>query len=66
MGFKVVTSYKKFIGHSTDAKPTFVSGIGAELLELDTGQKYIWDGVGWVEDMSLYYAVALALGVETT
>jgi len=61
MTVQLITSYKKYIGLSTDTKPTSVVGIGHGFYETDTGYNFIWDGVNWVEDLSLMVAVKDAL-----
>lgn len=43
-------------GLSSDPLPTDVQA-GTRLQFLDTGEKFIFDGLGWVEDLSLIYAL---------
>ncbi|MEN6305789.1 MAG: hypothetical protein ABFD96_23895 [Armatimonadia bacterium] len=49
-------TYHKFIGLSSDTKPTDVAA-GATFQELNTGLCWIFDGSDWVEDLSMIYAV---------
>ena len=45
---------------SKDVKPTPVV-VGAKIKELNTGLKFIYDGANWIEDLTLYTAVKMAL-----
>jgi hypothetical protein len=55
-----ITNFDEYVCDSDDTKPTPL-GVGAKLTELNTGQKWIWAGDRWVEDLSMYYAVRSAL-----
>ena len=65
MTVKQVTSVQKWVGLSSDTKPTASTATidpGAEFYELDTGDNWIWDGTDWVEDLKLFKAMSDALG----
>lgn len=51
-------STQAYIGRSDD--PLFVPAqkfqVGDTLTFLDTGEKFIWDGQDWAEDLTLIYA----------
>jgi len=64
MTIRAISSYKRFIGLSTDTKPSGISP-GSEFFEVNTGQKWIFDGNNWVEDISLIYALSQALKERT-
>ncbi|MFH1883439.1 MAG: hypothetical protein ABIL62_12095 [Planctomycetota bacterium] len=51
-----------FIGLSTDTKDNITRTIGSTFYETNTGKKWIWDGVSWVEDLELIYALSQILG----
>jgi len=51
-----------FIGLSTDTKDNITRTIGSKFYETNTGKKWIWDGVSWVEDLELIYALSQILG----
>ena len=38
---------ERYIGVSTDSKPTTGVTTGAQFLETDTGDTYTWDGSNW-------------------
>lgn len=62
MAIKFVTSSKRWIGLSTDTKPTPASDeVGSTFFETNTGQGFIWNGSNWIEDITLIYALAQAL-----
>lgn len=62
MAVQLVNDTRKFVGLSSDTKPRLASKVyGGEFTELDTGQKFIWDGDNWIEDLTLYFAVKTAL-----
>lgn len=46
--FKRITTSEKYIGASTDTKPTNAP-VGAIAYETDTGLLYMWDGSNWQE-----------------
>lgn len=57
----MVTTIKNYIGLSTDSKPTTDTPPGSIFRELNTGQRWIWDGSNWIEDLELIYAFTEAL-----
>ena len=59
MAVKLVTSIQKWIGLSTDTKPT-PDKIGSTFFETNTGQEFIWNGSNWIEDITLIYALTQA------
>lgn len=56
-----VSSKQRYMGLSSDTKPT--SGVynGSEFYEVDTGQKFIYFENHWTEDMSIAKAIDNAL-----
>lgn len=56
MAVELVASITKYIGLSTDTKPTSPP-IGAEFTETNTGKKWVYTADGWEEDLTLIYAV---------
>jgi hypothetical protein len=46
---------------STDIKPIDNIPTGTYLQYLNTGERFIWDGSKWVEDLSIIYAVNAGL-----
>ena len=56
----LVTTIQRWIGLSTDTKPT-PDREGSTYYETNTGKGWIWDGDIWVEDLSMIYAVNQAL-----
>lgn len=42
-------NYHEFEGESTDTKPTDGIGVNSKFTELDTGDKYYFDGSDWQE-----------------
>jgi hypothetical protein len=61
MAVVLVTNIKRFIGLSSDTKPTDAPA-GSEFYERNTGARFIWDGSNWTEDISLIYALSQVLG----
>lgn len=48
MAVKLMTTIQRFIGLSSDIKPTGVP-IGSEFFELNTGKTYVaYDGTNWI------------------
>jgi len=48
MAVKLVSTMQKFIGLSSDAKPTSADiNAGSEFYEYDTGLTYIYNGSAW-------------------
>ncbi len=47
MAFKLITTIRRFIGTSTDTKPTTGVPIGSTFYETDTARNYIYDGTNW-------------------
>lgn len=41
----------KYIGESTDTKPTAGLQLGTEFFESDTGSTYIYTGTAWAEEL---------------
>ena len=60
MTVTLVTVIQRWIGLSTDTKPT-PTHIGSTFYETNTGQNWIWDGTSWVEDLAMFRAVVDAL-----
>jgi hypothetical protein len=61
-----VTVIRKWVGLSTDTKPTTAtmgdeSYVGNEFYEINTGLTWIWDGEYWTEDLKLFRAMVDAL-----
>jgi len=46
--FGSVFPYQRFIGLSTDTKPTAGIPVGSTFFETDTGSAYAYDGTNWV------------------
>lgn len=61
MAVKLITSTQRWIGLSTDTKPT-PDNVGSRFYETNTGQEWVWNGSEWVEDIGLIYALTQALG----
>lgn len=55
--YKKLDKVTEYIGDSTDDKPTNLLGVGHTFVELNTGQKWLWDGAQWVEDLTLIHAI---------
>ncbi len=47
MSIKVYGNGKKYLGLSTDEKPS-LADVGSEFLETDSGEKFIFDGTQWL------------------
>jgi hypothetical protein len=47
-----------YIGLSSETKPTTGIIPGTKFIESNTGQKWIYDGTNWVEDLTLIYALS--------
>lgn len=60
MTVKLVSTIQRWIGLSTDTKPSTNIKVGSTYYELNTGQGWIWDGSNWVEDIRLIYALTVA------
>ena len=52
MAVSLVATIQRWEGLSSDIKPFEDVRAGATFHELDTGDKYKWDGVGWNLDIS--------------
>lgn len=66
MAVTVIGDKQEIIGLSTDARPSLtVAKAGSTFTELDTGMKYVWSGTEWVEDLTMYNAVKMALDAAT-
>ena len=62
MAVKLVTSAQRWIGLSTDTKPTATAALtGATFYETNTGQEFVCDGLNWIEDIRLIFALIQAL-----
>ncbi len=61
MTVSLVTTIQRWIGLSTDTKPTTNVKVGSTFYETNTGQGFMWDGDAWVEDLTLIYAFSEAL-----
>jgi hypothetical protein len=62
MTVQLVNDKREFIWLSSDDKPTIAPYTrGAKGTTLDTGEKWIFDGDGWVEDTTLIYALRMAV-----
>lgn len=57
MAVTEVTTVKRYIGLSTDTKPT-APPIGSTYYTLNTGEMFIFDGSNWVDDISMIYAIS--------
>jgi len=60
MAVKMVTTIQRWIGLSTDDKPT-PDLVGSTFYETNTGQAWVWNGSNWVEDIALTVALIAAL-----
>jgi len=60
MAVKLLGNTQNFVGLSTDTKPT-EAPVGSTLYHLNTGEKFIWDGETWVDDLTLIYALSQAV-----
>uniref|UniRef100_A0A6M3IYL7 Uncharacterized protein n=1 Tax=viral metagenome TaxID=1070528 RepID=A0A6M3IYL7_9ZZZZ len=61
MTVQKVNDTREFIWLSSDVKPTIAPyERGARGTTLDTGEKWIFDGDGWVQDLTLIYAFRMA------
>jgi hypothetical protein len=59
MTVQLVNDKREFIWLSTDTKPTIAPFTrGTKGISLDTGEKWIYDGDNWVEDLELIYALS--------
>ncbi len=59
----LVTTIQRWVGLSTDTKPTpTAQQAGSTFYETNTGEAFIWNGAEWVEDIRLIYALTRALG----
>jgi len=59
MSVELVNDHREFIWLSSDTPQTIApNNRGARALTLDTGERWIHDGNGWVEDLSLIYALS--------
>ena len=66
MAVEFIGSIQRWMGLSTDAKPTATKA-GSTYHEMDTGKKYIWFMDAWYQDLSMVYAVYQAsLGMPET
>lgn len=61
MAITLITTIERYQALSTDDKPTGCSP-GSTLSEIDTGEKFIFDGTNWIEDVSTIYAINQAIG----
>jgi hypothetical protein len=62
MTVQLVNDKREFIWLSTDTKPAIAPfNRGAKGTSTDTGEKWIYDGADWVEDLELIYALSEAL-----
>ena len=54
MAITLVTTIKRFVGVAADVATLPTAGInaGSKFTALDTGARYIFDGVGWVADLT--------------
>jgi len=60
MAYYSVSAKEKWIGWSTDIKPSAIYN-GSEFYEMDTGQNWIWYDGNWVEDLRYIKAISDAL-----
>ena len=51
MAVKLITTIQRWVGISTDDKPT-PDWEGSTFKETDTGKRFIWTNSAWVEDFS--------------
>ena len=62
MGAYKVTNHDEYICDSDADKDALTPlGVGAKAIVLDNGTKFIHNGNRWVEDLTLYAAVKMAL-----
>lgn len=54
-------SGEKYMCLSSDIKPTTGIALGAEIYETDTGCKFIFNGVDWIEDLSMMCALQASM-----
>lgn len=60
MTVSLIANIQRWAGLSSDTKPT--SGpVGSMFFEVNTGQHWVWDGVDWIEDLTLIHAFTEAL-----
>ena len=60
MAVHKITNHDEYVCDSSDTKPSPV-GVGARITELNTGLVFMYDGANWVEDLTLYAAMKMAL-----
>lgn len=61
MAVRLVRTNVKYIGLSTDIKPTAGIDHGAEFKETNTGKRFVYNGVTWVDD-----SVQVAFPIDQT
>ncbi len=61
MAVQLITAIQNYQGLSSDTKPTDCP-VGSKFYETDTGERFIYLGTsdGWIEDLSLIYALSQA------
>jgi hypothetical protein len=65
MAVRKVATIDRWIGLSTDTKPTSAR-VGSTFKELDSGKDFVWSGIEWKQDLSMMYAVKMGmLGMPT-
>jgi len=61
------TTLKRFIGLSTDTKPTLAAqDVGSTFYETDTGELHLWNGTSWVESSPSWVNNDMNAGVMIT
>lgn len=50
-------SPNRWMGLSTDTKPSSPAGAGHRFIETDTGKTWLWTGTAWTENLELKYAM---------
>jgi hypothetical protein len=62
MAVQFIRKTKRYIGLSTDTKPTSSDvSAGSTFHETNTGKHYVYNGASWVEDITWAYAIGEAI-----
>lgn len=57
-----INDERKFLCLSTDAPLWIPTTVGARVTYTNTGERFIFDGTSWVEDLELIYALEQVFG----